>query len=124
MIQRIQTVYLILIAGIMLAILLLSPLSIPMYSICGITALLALITIFNYKKRPLQIKLCYLVLGLIIASYAVSFIAYGLPTTASFSNINSIVAIASPLLAIIFDLLAIKGIKKDHKLVNSLNRLR
>ena len=124
MIQRIQTVYLILIAGIMSAILFLSLPNILMCSIYGVTALLALTTIFYYKKRPLQIKLCYLILVLIIASYAVSFITYGLPTTESFSNINSVISIALPVVAIIFGLLAIRGIKKDDSLVKSLNRLR
>ncbi len=124
MIQRIQTIYLILIAGIMLAMLFLSAASIPMCIIYGITGLLAFASIFYYKKRALQMQICYLVLGLIVLSYVVSFILFGIPTAASFSNTNSIIVIVLPLIAIIFDLLAIRGIKKDDKLVRSLDRLR
>ncbi len=124
MIQRIQTIYLILIAGIMLAMLFLSMSSIPMCLIYGLTAISAFIAIFYYKKRTLQINICYLILGLIVLSYVASFIITGLPTAESFSNINSIIAITLPLIAIVFDLLAIQGIKKDEKLVRSLDRLR
>jgi len=124
MIQRIQTVYLILIASIMLALAFLSFENTAMLLIYVSIGIFASTTIFHYKKRPLQIKLCYLVLGLIIASYAISFVTSGFPTKESFCNITSIVLIVSPLVAFIFDLLAIKGIKKDDKLVNSLNRLR
>ncbi|MDR1369463.1 MAG: DUF4293 domain-containing protein [Dysgonamonadaceae bacterium] len=124
MIQRIQSVYLILIAGIMLAMLFLSLPGIPTALVYGLAALLSFVTIFYYKKRSLQINLCYVILVLTLSSYAVAYFVVGLPGKDSLCNINCILSMALPLVAIVLDLLAIIGIKKDDKLVKSLDRLR
>lgn len=125
MIQRIQTIYLILIAGILLAMLFIAQSSgiEPLYRhvltvASGVTALLSAITIFYYKKRPLQVKLCYVLLFLLTAILAFTGIVFG----ADALKMKFLVII--PLASLILDVLAIQGIKKDDKLVKSLDRLR
>ncbi|GHS91927.1 hypothetical protein FACS1894174_08800 [Bacteroidia bacterium] len=125
MIQRIQTIYLILIAGILLAMLFIAQSSgiesLHLYILTvasGVTALLSAITIFYYKKRPLQIKLCYVLLFLLIAILTFIGITFG----ADALKIKFLVII--PLISLVLDVLAIQGIKKDNKLIKSLDRLR
>ncbi len=125
MIQRIQTIYLILIAGILLAMSFLAYSSsieftyrCMLTAVGGSMALLSIATIFFYKKRSQQISMCYYLLILLIAT--LGFIGYLYSIGAM--GLNFIAAI--PLIAIILDFLAIFGIKKDDKLVKSLNRLR
>lgn len=89
----------------------------PIVSLIIINALVAIIL---YKKRNIQILITSIVListlaclGIMIymAGFQVEYrsIAYG---------------IVAPFLAFIFSLLALKGIRKDNKLVKNLDRLR
>ena len=146
MIQRVQSVYLFLIACIMLAMLFfpvanITPISgndslatagfhLLTYILWGLiigTAILALVAIFKYKHRPAQIKMCFGIIGLIILIYGlylylyIDFVSQGPNMIAS---IISSIAIVFPLLALILDIMAIYRIKKDEKLVKSLDRLR
>ncbi|MDR3061646.1 MAG: DUF4293 domain-containing protein [Dysgonamonadaceae bacterium] len=125
MIQRIQTIYLILIAGILLAMLFIARSGDfdPLYRYVlmagsGVTALLSIITLFYYKKRSLQVKLCYFLLFLLIAILTFIGIVFG-------ANALSLkFQVIIPLVALVLDVLAIQRIKKDEKLVRSLDRLR
>jgi hypothetical protein len=98
-----------------------------------LVAVFSLIALLSYKKRKIQLRWCYVVIGLLVAfSLAIvidlksvcqvirereSFIpdTVGLPIT---------LRICLPVLAIFLDIFAIVGIKKDEKLVRSLDRLR
>ncbi len=138
MIQRIQSAYLFLIAGIMLAMSFLPVFSIggngscPENAFCvnwlipvssGLIGILALVNIFLYKKRLVQIKLCYVIALFLILLYAYIFYIW-----ISLSNSSTYIVFAYPItfpfIALILDFLTIKGIKKDEKLVKSLDRLR
>jgi len=146
MIQRIQSFYLLLIAGIMLAMLffpaigigsisgddssIITRVHILTYALQGLiigTAVLALVALFRYKKRPAQIKICFGIIGLIVLIYAlylylyIDFVSNGSHTIAS---IISGIAVVFPLLALILACMAIYRIRKDEKLVKSLDRLR
>ena len=133
MIQRIQTVWLFLTA-VLSGLLLFMPItekvnsevssSFPfeisfMIGNCLI-AFFAFITIFLYKNRPLQIKLSQGVLLLLILSCVM--IAYYIKVSPA--DIIYKYPIVFPIIAIVFNLLAIYSIKKDEKLVRSLDRLR
>ncbi len=157
MIQRIQTIYL-LVASALLMLLLSSPLAVfsaddGIYSLTamGVKSLdgdylyptaylmvllvlsiaLPLVNIFMFKKRMLQIRLCVVAmvlnLGLIIMIGAYSYLGmrmftlYGEP---QFSLSALRIVVAMPLVAIIFNYLALKGIFKDEMLVKSLDRIR
>jgi hypothetical protein len=89
-----------------------------------ISMLLALITIFLYKKRLIQIRLCIFNAFLLIVFYLIYacflFIGiHGIKLSFDFSY-----GLAFPFIAFIFDLLAINAIHKDENLVKSLDRIR
>lgn len=93
--------------------------SIPL--IIGTTAVgvLALITIFLYKNRPLQLKLS--LAG--IAFQAILIFLYYNETKGFVRGTFSLTAIAQGLVPIFF-LLAAKGISNDEKIIKESNRLR
>jgi len=132
MIQRIQTVYLFFVFCLM-AILAF----IPFYTSSSSSfitdfstgyfaaaALLAIITVFLYKKRNLQIKICYVLLLIQVFAYVLFFIfdRQNLLHAEFFQHLRY--TILFPFISIIFIYLAIRGIRKDEKLVRSLDRLR
>jgi len=93
-----------------------------LYGMC-----LALIigTVFQYKKRPLQIRLLALANVLIITAVGLGayifHLAAGTGGTAVQSlDVGVLVMIAAP----IFNILAINNIRKDERLVRSMDRLR
>ncbi|WP_029901857.1 DUF4293 domain-containing protein [Prevotella sp. 10(H)] len=92
-----------------------------------VSALLALVNIFLYKKRKVQINIGYVTALFIILYYATSFVyvnAFMGKTDFTVSVANVQYGIVLPLIALIFDFLAISKIKKDEKLVKSLDRIR
>lgn len=155
MIQRIQTVYLLL-AAILTGMLSLLPLAhgitadttLCAVSIWGFTApaptpdsysgswlnlaaglvsivtvLLALITIFLYRKRPLQKRLCNILFVLLILLCAAVSV-YLIQTAALFKDFNLSVICGFPVIAFILTILARRGVVRDEKLVRSLDRIR
>jgi len=148
MIQRIQTLYL-LATGVLMSIALFFPLlvlqsggivyemnalhlsgqedavsTIGLFIVGVLSALTALITIFVYKKRALQVKFTRLSTILTLA-----FIAYAIYLGFDFSSqLNAQwhpgIISALPVVSVILNCLAIKGIKADEALVRSLDRLR
>jgi D-alanyl-lipoteichoic acid acyltransferase DltB (MBOAT superfamily) len=147
MIQRIQTVY-ILLSAILIGLLFSLPFAeivfnnqLYLFDIRGIVKndtiqenglpialfitlilLLHVFTVFIYKKRRLQIRILIfsilLMLGLFGLFY---FFAYN-----SFDDaqVSFKIAVAFPLIAIILDYLAIRNIGKDEALIRSIDRIR
>jgi hypothetical protein len=93
--------------------------SIPL--VIGTTAVvvLALISIFLYKNRPLQLKLS---LAGVAMQSLVLFLYYN-ETSGFVKGTLSFTAIAQALVPIFF-LLAAKGIRSDEKIIKESNRLR
>lgn len=147
MIQRIQTVYMLL-SAILLALLFVLPFAdiaanaeVYQFNIRGISAnsellangwpvamlicilvLVHVFAIFQYKKRVLQMRLLVFAIlaGLGLFGMFFFFTYYGFEgATVSFK-----LAVAFPLVACILDYLAIRGIGKDEALIRSLNRIR
>ncbi len=143
MIQRIQTIYLLLIAGLMLAMLFM-PLGYAeemvftskaiiqkgiivcstwgTFTIISTVILNALISISLYKKRALQIRLSIINIFQMILIYGVFFFSYF--SFLKDCKIQPAIALSFPIIAIIFNLLAIRSIRKDEKLIKSLDRIR
>jgi hypothetical protein len=151
MLQRIQTVYLLIIAALA-ALLLFMPLSVlqtgdrlytfdafgvndvaaseivyptwGLFVLAALMSLLALVTIFLYKKRMLQIRLCLFNAVLMLGFYA--FFAYLIVVIKQQLDISVSVRIALsfPVICLILDYLAIRNIGADETLVRSLERLR
>ena len=153
MLQRIQTVYLLIIVGLMVATLFL-PLAIlqagdqfysfdttgvstvtaepelvyPMWGLFALTAvisILALVTIFLFKKRILQIRLCVFNAILMLGFYGLfAFFVWMLEGELTDIALNLKIALSFPVIALILDYLAIRNIGADEALVRSLDRLR
>lgn len=154
MIQRIQTVFL-LIAAIILAASMVMPIAIysnlienqqytiaiyqylkpvnginllPLFISGALAAVITLFSIFLYKNRKFQINISRI--NIILILIYIGLIAYFLYSLKSLSNSDNTVMITYqigtvfPVIALIFDVLAITRIKKDDKLVKSLDRLR
>lgn len=90
------------------------------------SALLAFVNIFLYKKRKLQVNIGYLTVILIVVYYVTALVYMNafLGKIDSAYTLNLQFGIILPVAALIFDLLAISRIKKDEKLVKSLDRIR
>ena len=87
---------------------------------------LSLIAIFLFRKRPLQMKMSLIAL---LATMAYCFINWMrikeiFANNKLISNYSFGLASITPYFAIVFILLACLGIQKDEKLVKSLDRLR
>ena len=89
----------------------------------SVAIIIALADIFLWKNRPLQMRVATLDLLLVILSYGVFFIYH---SNAEGGEIRYTVQVANflPIIAIFFLALAIQGIRKDEKLIKSLNRIR
>ncbi|MFI3321595.1 MAG: DUF4293 domain-containing protein [Rikenellaceae bacterium] len=103
-------------------------------AIAFLAMLVAIFTIFKFKNRILQIKLCFINMVLFFGLQA--FTLYSMYKASSFiegmnsqisgysAGINfSLVAIL-PFVAVVFTYLAYRGIIKDENLIKSLNRIR
>lgn len=141
MIQRIQTIWLLLIAGCAFA-----TYSLPIYNgyladgtsrkflipdsfllfplVFGMGGL-ALVSIFLFKKRKLQLRLC--IVGILMAAAVITLEYF---KTIDFKKLNNFQSgsyqggALIPFVMFILFFLAARGIYKDEKLVKSLNRLR
>lgn len=103
-------------------------------AILSISLLITMATIFFYKRRMLQIRLCFtnmaLLLGLqVFAGYtlykSVSFVEQMNSSVANYSpGVSFSVVDVFPVISIIFTYLAFRGIMRDEMLIKSLNRIR
>ena len=100
----------------------------PLSVLLALSALLSLFTIFRYKNRRQQLKLCTLNIVVLVAWY----LSYGviihliLPGTEPFKGMAFRVGFATclPLVAFLCVLLARKGVKDDERLVKAADRIR
>lgn len=94
----------------------------------SLSALLPLITIFLYKHRQLQIRLCGVELVLLIGDIAFMTIYYLLAGRVVAASAFSASAIRfgaiMPAVAVVFVALAMRAIFRDELLVRSLDRIR
>lgn len=150
MIQRIQSVYLLLVC-ILMVVTAFSPLLVltikggvldfftcgiynslklqtpswGLFAVAGLSALLPLVNIFLYKKRQLQIRIGVFTSLLILLFYvtlAIYYYLFSIDYSFVFSGVQY--GIILPLFALIFNMLAMLRIKRDEKLVRSLDRIR
>lgn len=86
--------------------------------------LIALVTIFLFKKRILQIRLTIINTVLMIGYYGLLFIYLWQASKHLNADWYLEVISAFPLIGIILNFLAIRSIGKDEALIKSLNRIR
>ena len=151
MIQRIQTLYLLLVCvclGLFLSLHILGLLgestgyvfsvnslvtsegevvstNLPMTVLAIISLLLTTAIIFLYKRRILQIRLSIINVILLAGHYgmiAFYYFSYTNKLNATFGSVK--IAALMPLIGLILSLMAVRKINKDESLVRSLNRIR
>lgn len=149
MIQRIQTLYLLIVAALM-AVTLFAPLAwfvlegeeLTLYAfvlesasgevvrppvwtgiLLALACALPLVVIFLFRRRLLQIRLCVAEMVLLAGAEAMLAVSYfwGHGVT-DFQGLKP--AVALPLVCLLFTWLALRAIFKDELLVRSLNRIR
>jgi len=98
--------------------------SIPLAILFDIILIISLVSIFLFKNRMLQMRLSIINIMLMLGSYALVY--YYLYTAFNEQEVTlhiSFIA-AFPLISAILTYMAFRGIKKDEKLVKSLDRIR
>lgn len=129
MIQRIQTLYILIV--IILSFLMLK-LTIDFSSDIKLNSLvktyyvfyfipvIGILTLFLYKKRVIQSKMCLIMLGINV----LVLISYGLKIYEGNSSFINLVLIACSIIECILLFMARKAINKDENLVRSIDRIR
>ena len=96
--------------------------------VVALSAIIPLITIFMYKKRLLQIRLCAVEIVMLLGSIAFMAIYYYLSNRMfsgmEFSAQSFRIAIVFPLVSLVLVYLSARAIFKDEMLVRSLDRIR
>lgn len=153
MLQRIQTIYLLIIVALIVATLFL-PLAMlqvgdaffsfdatglntiaeqpklmyptwGLFALAAVIAIVSLMAIFMFKKRILQIRLCIFNALLMLGFYGLfAFFVWTLKGELEGVTISVKIALSFPLISLILDYLAIRNIGADEALVRSLDRLR
>ena len=122
MIQRIQTVYLLVVA-IIAALPILLGLDWLRIVLFTLSAILAIYSIFKYKKRSVQQWLNWL--NILINFTLLGIFVYRMLNSPGESFISEKgVGVFAPVLSIVFLFMANKAIRRDEKLVKSADRLR
>lgn len=95
----------------------------PLTIVLGLSALLALISIFLYRNRPLQMRVCNFTALLLIAFYVVLGI-YDLYIALNGESLQLQAALSMPVVALVLNYIAYRRIRADERLVRSADRLR
>ncbi|NBC83594.1 MAG: DUF4293 family protein [Bacteroidetes bacterium] len=88
-------------------------------------ASISLFTIFLYKNRQLQIRLTIYNMILQVGLTGVIYFFYiSFNKEMSIDHISYEISLAFPVIALIFNYLALRNIRKDEAIIQSMNRLR
>ncbi|HHV04745.1 MAG: DUF4293 family protein [Bacteroidales bacterium] len=121
MIQRIQTLYLAIALGLMVSIFFgIYATYIPFVILTGAVCALLLLTIFLFRVRKIQIRLCIYISLILLGQQ----IWMGAVYFTNFMHVSFPVSTVFPLIAIILIILALRAIGSDEALVRSYERLR
>jgi hypothetical protein len=142
MIQRIQSIYLLLTVLVSAALFYLPLFELPssvegtgprefmitsnalLLVLSSAIGVLAFVTIFLFKSRPLQIKVCRLILIMIFVMIGLLFYTSDTISNGLDQKVVFKIGTYLPLLQVLFIFLAHRAIKKDENLVRSADRLR
>jgi len=135
MIQRIQSIWLFLAAAVMASLFYLDIYKLAASSIIlgnnyigmiltGISILLSLVTIFRFKNRKSQLSLIWLNLLITICLLAWLFFTISKETEIAGTSGSYRLGAFIPVIVLVLLFLARGGIRKDEKLLKSLDRLR
>jgi len=94
----------------------------PLLIFIGIITLLHIVIILMYKKRILQIRMLVFTIILLLGLFGMFF--YFTYSGFDGANVAFKIPVAFPVVALILDWMAIRAIGKDEALVRSLDRIR
>lgn len=135
MIQRIQTVYLLIVAALQTVLLFSSLAKVPgtydlkitnditLAVLTSLTALVAFVSIFMYKKRVLQVRFNVFNALILVALQGI-IIYYIVKLSGQHDSVTYAVPAIFPLISAILTYLAIRSILRDELTVRALNRIR
>lgn len=95
----------------------------PLFILMLLSATLSVFTIFIYKRRPLQARLCMVNIFIMVLWY-ISMAVVSKQLAPDAMNFHLEIASAFPAVAAILLMMARKGIIADEKLVRSADRIR
>jgi len=96
-----------------------------LFVIGAISSLLSMVTLFLYKNRMLQIRLSIFNMVIMVGFYLFfGFVLYQVYPVENLQFRSVEIGVIMPVIAIILTILAIRKIGADEALVRSLNRLR
>lgn len=95
----------------------------PLFLLLQIVAVLSLVAIFLFKKRPVQIKLIVFAM-IVTVGYYVLLSSYIWGIFRGLGKFHPTWMLCFPLLSLILNYMAMRAIKKDEALVKSYDRLR
>lgn len=98
--------------------------TIPLIVIISVIGILSLITIFLYKNRPLQIKLSRIILLLNIIFIVIVFFYTDIIEKKIHNTSQYSISSFIPLITLILSFLTVRAIRKDEELIKSADRLR
>lgn len=98
--------------------------SLPLATLFGIILFVNLINIFLFKNRGLQMRICVFSIILMLGSLGLTYYYVYTAFNEFGTIVNYKLTITFPLIAAILNYMAFRGIRKDEKLVKSLDRIR
>ncbi len=99
---------------------------VALMALAGIGGVLALVAIFLFRNRPLQMKLGYagMVAAVLVIVVAIVLFMNASQNMATDIKVEDELGVFAPPVALLFIILANRFIKKDENLVKSMDRLR
>ena len=100
--------------------------TLPLVFLAVVSFILTLITIFLYKKRSLQIRLCAfnVLVNILLIIVIFFFYATKIKTMTHIEPDYNYAGMVMPLISLVFLILASRSVRKDEALVRSSERLR
>ena len=98
--------------------------TLPLLILLSVVVLILLATIFLYRHRMLQIRICVFNLIMTLGCSGLAFFFLYQASEKFGTNYSTSILVVLPIVAAIFIGLAIRGIAKDEALVKSLDRIR
>jgi len=98
--------------------------SIPLSILLGVILIIILVSIFLFKNRMLQMRLSIINIMLMLGSYGLAYYYIYIAFNELGATVYFSLAATFPLISVILTYMALRGMKKDEKLVKSLDRIR
>ena len=97
----------------------------PLTIVAALAALLSLINIFLFRNRPLQMRVCHFTTWFLVAFYViVGIYIYDLYIALNGESLQLQAALSMPVVALVLNYIAYRRIRADERLVRSADRLR